>query len=160
MRAARPVKSWTRAWGLMLFSVGIFHILPAQAQEDTLTDRAEQGDDRIRTSLLPTALLLTQASIALASTIWYVNGVNGSDSHNCRSSQTACKTIGHAVSLTASGDSIRVAAATYAENITIASSLNLIGSGASTTIIDGGRKNRVVTVPTVGSVVSISNVTR
>jgi hypothetical protein len=154
MREARTVE-WSRAWGLMLFSVGLFHILPAQAQEDTLTDRAEQGDDRIRTSLLPTALLLTQASTALASTTWYVNGVSGSDNHNCRSSQTACKTIGHAVSLTASGDSIRVAAATYAEHITIASSLNLIGSGASTTIIDGGR----VIVSTVGSVVSISNVT-
>ena len=129
--------------------------MSAQAQEDTLPDRAEQGDDRIRTSLLPTALLLTQASAALASTTWYVNGVNGSDSHNCRSSQTACKTIGHAVSLTASGDSIVIASATYAENITIASSLNLIGSSASTTIIDGGR----VMVSTVGSVVSISNVT-
>jgi hypothetical protein len=61
--------------------------------------------------------------------------------------------------LAASGDSISVAAATYAENIAIASSLNLIGSGASTTIIDGGRKNRVVAVSTIGSVVSISNVT-
>jgi hypothetical protein len=114
--------------------------------------------NRIRTGLLPTALLLTQASAALASTTWYVNGLTGSDSNPCLASQAPCKTIGHAISKSASRDSIVIAAATYAEHITIASSLNLIGSGASTTIIDGGRKNRVVTVSTVG-VVSISNVT-
>jgi hypothetical protein len=111
--------------------------------------------NRIRTSLLPTALLLTQASAALASTTWYVNGLTGSDSNPCLASQAPCKTIGHAISNSASGDSIRVASATYAEHITIASSLNLIGSGASTTIIGGGP----VMVSTVGSVVSISNVT-
>ena len=111
--------------------------------------------NRIRTSLLPTALLLTQASAALASTTWYVNGLTGSDSNTCLASQAPCKTIGHAISRSSSGDSIRVAAATYAEHIAIASSLNLIGSGASTTIIDGGR----VMVSIGGSVVSISNVT-
>ena len=115
--------------------------------------------NRIRTSLLPTALLLTQASAALASTTWYVNGLTGSDSNTCLASQAPCKTIGHAISRSSSGDSIRVAAATYAENIIIASSLNLIGSGASTTIIEGGRAYSVVSVSTVGSVVSISNVT-
>jgi probable HAF family extracellular repeat protein len=46
MCAARTVNSWTRAWGLMLLSIGIFHIFPAQAQQETLTDRAEQGDGR------------------------------------------------------------------------------------------------------------------
>jgi probable HAF family extracellular repeat protein len=45
MRAARTVKSWTKAWGLLILSLGIFHVFPAQAQEDTLTDRAEQGDE-------------------------------------------------------------------------------------------------------------------
>jgi hypothetical protein len=114
--------------------------------------------DRIRTNFLWAALLLTQASAALASTTWYVNGVTGSDSNPCLTSQAPCKTIGHAISKSASGDSIRVAAATYTENLTIGFSLNVIGSGARTTIIDGGRKNRVVTVSTVG-VVSISNVT-
>jgi hypothetical protein len=44
MRAGRAVKSWSRAWGLMLFSIGIFHLFPAQAQQDTLTDQADQGD--------------------------------------------------------------------------------------------------------------------
>jgi probable HAF family extracellular repeat protein len=44
MRAARTVKSWTKAWGLLILSLGIFHVFPAQAQQETLTDRAEQGD--------------------------------------------------------------------------------------------------------------------
>jgi len=76
------------------------------------------------------ALLLAIAPSALASTTWYVNGVSGSDSTDCRSSLTACKTIGHAISLAATGDSISVAAATYVEHLTIGISLNVIGSGA------------------------------
>jgi hypothetical protein len=46
MRAARRVNSWAKAWGLTLFSLGILHLFPAHAQQDTLTDRADQGDDR------------------------------------------------------------------------------------------------------------------
>jgi hypothetical protein len=52
----------------------------------------------------------------VASTTWYVNGVAGSDSNNCLSPTTACKTIGHAIGLAASGDIVRVAAAIYTEN--------------------------------------------
>jgi hypothetical protein len=92
-------------------------------------------------------LFLALASTALASTTWYVNGVSGSDSNNCTSQTTACKSIGHAISLALSGDSIMVAPAAYSENLTIGSNLTLIGSGAATTIIDGGG---------VGTVVSIS----
>ena len=73
------------------------------------------------------------APAAMASTTWYVNGVNGSDTNNCKTPQTACKTIKHAISLTSSGDSIMVAAATYTEwNLTINSSLKIFGSGAAT----------------------------
>jgi probable HAF family extracellular repeat protein len=45
MRAARMVNDWTRAWGLALLSLGISPIFAAQAQQDTLRDRTEQGDD-------------------------------------------------------------------------------------------------------------------
>ena len=96
--------------------------------------------------LLLLALTLSQA--ALSSTTWYVDGVHGSDNNNCKSPTTACKTIAHAISLAHSGDSILVAAATYTENLTIGFSLKLIGSGAQTTIIDGGAKGTVVTIPT------------
>ena len=60
------------------------------------------------------ALLLTAMADALApaavATTWYVNGVTGSNSNNCMSPTAACKTIGHAISLAASGDSIMVGA--------------------------------------------------
>jgi hypothetical protein len=104
------------------------------------------------------AMFLALAPTALASTTWYVDGVNGNDSNNCTSSLTACKTIGHAISLASSADSIMVAAATYTENLTIGISLNVIGSGASTTIIDGNRAGTVVTVNTYAHL-SISKLT-
>jgi hypothetical protein len=105
------------------------------------------------------ALFLALTPSALASTIWYVNGVSGSDSNNCMSSQTACRTIGHAISLASSDDSLMVAAATYTENLTIGFSLNVVGSGANTTIIDGGGVKTVVTVSSTSAVVTLSNLT-
>ena len=91
-------------------------------------------------------LFLTLTSTVLASNTWYVDGVNGNDANDCQTAMTACKTIGHAISLASSGDSIIVAAATYTEHLTIGFSLNVIGSGASTTIIDGGGVNGVVEI--------------
>ena len=99
------------------------------------------------------------ASTAMAGTTWYVNGVNGSDTNNCLSATAACKTIGHAISLALSGDSIKVAPATYAENLSISISLKVIGSGASTTIIDGGGVSTVVTIASTSANVMLSNVT-
>lgn len=114
---------------------------------------------RIYTNLLPIALFLVLAPTALASTTWYVDGVNGSDGNNCQTAQTACKTIGHAISLAGSGDSIIVAPATYTENLTIGLSLSVIGSGASTTIIDGNAAGRVVTIHNSSAQVTLSNIT-
>src|SRR5215472_14990203 len=90
-------------------------------------------------------LLLALAQFASATT-WYVNGATGKDTNNCLSPTSACKTIGHAISLASSGDSITVAAATYKENLTIGISLSVIGAGARTTIIDGGGVKRVVSI--------------
>jgi hypothetical protein len=111
----------------------------------------------LTTTLLLMALCLI-SSTASAST-WYVNGVSGSDGNNCMSSQTACKTIGHAISLASSGDSIMVAAATYTENLVIGFSLRMIGSGASTTIIDGGQPGTVVAISSSSAVVTLSDLT-
>jgi hypothetical protein len=105
------------------------------------------------------ALTLFALPTALASTTWYVNGVSGSDSNACTSPTTACKTIGHAISLAASGDLIRVAPATYTENLTIGFSLTIAGSGARTTIIDGGGVRRVVTISNASAHVALSGVT-
>ena len=93
------------------------------------------------------SLLLLLPTSALAQPImWYVNGVNGNDSNNCQTAETACKTIVHAISLALSGDSIIVAPATYTENLSISVSLRILGAGANTTIIDGGAKASVVNI--------------
>jgi hypothetical protein len=88
-------------------------------------------------------ILLSVAPAALAST-WYVDGVNGDDTFDCKSKTNAYATIGHALSLSASGDSVMIAAATYQENISIPFNLQLIGAKAATTIIDGGYNGDVV----------------
>jgi hypothetical protein len=115
----------------------------------------------ITNTLLLMALCLAMGSTASASTTRYVNGVTGSDSNNCLSPTTACKTIGHAISLSLSGDSIRVSAATYKENLDIDFNLRILGSSAATTIIDGGGNyfSTVVTIPKSGTHVTLSKVT-
>jgi len=96
--------------------------------------------------LLLVALFLALAPTALASNSWYVDGVNGNDNNDCKTPQTACKTIGHAISLCSPGDTIMVAPAIYTENLTIEISLKIIGSGAATTIVDGNQAGSVVTI--------------
>src|SRR5215467_5477710 len=96
--------------------------------------------------LLLVPLFLALSPIALANPTGYVDGVNGNDSNDCKSRQTACKTIGHAISLASSGDTIGVGPATYTENLTIGISLTIVGSGAAKTIVDGGGVNRVFTI--------------
>src|SRR3984885_5106672 len=84
-------------------------------------------------------LILAFAPAAHASTKLYVNGAKGSDSNNCKSPQHACKTIGHAIALASSGDTVKVAASAYKENLTIGTSLNILGANARTTIVDGNK---------------------
>src|SRR5215467_6057512 len=88
-------------------------------------------------------LLLNPAAFA---TTWYVNDVTGSNSNHCLSPTTPCKSIGHAISLSSSGDTITVAAGTYTEHLTIGRSLKLVGAGAAATIVDGGGSGSVVTI--------------
>lgn len=107
--------------------------------------------------VIAATLFLTVLPTARGSTTWYVNGVTGSDSNDCMSPTTACKTIGHAISLASAGDSIIVAAATYSENLTIPFGLSIHGAGALTTIIDGGGIGPVVT--TTSGNVNLSGLT-
>ena len=110
-------------------------------------------------SLLLLTLCLALAPTAMASNTWYVDGVNGSDTNDCKSLANACATIGHAISLASSGDSVIVAATTYMENLTINISLQLTGSGAPTTIIDGGGAGSVISILNTSAVVALSEVT-
>jgi hypothetical protein len=110
-------------------------------------------------NLLVASLFLGSLTSAFAKNTLYVNGVHGDDNNNCKSRQTACKTIGHAIFLASSGDCIRVAPATYTENPTINFSLKIIGSNASTTIIDGGKSGPVVTINAGDFHVTLSKLT-
>jgi predicted outer membrane repeat protein len=94
---------------------------------------------------------------ALAGT-WYVDGVNGDDGNSCKTQATACATIGHAISLAASGDTIQIAAATYQENLSIPFNLTLNGAKAATTIVDGTNSANVFTVG-AGISLKLSNLT-
>ena len=67
------------------------------------------------TILLLTALSVALSSTAVANRTWYVNGITGSNTNNCMTVATACKTIRHAISLAAAGDSILVTPSTYRE---------------------------------------------
>ena len=111
----------------------------------------------MRYNKLITTLLLV-VTPAMASTTWYVNGVSGSDSNDCKSATTACKTIGHAVSLAVSRDSVRVAAATYTENLILNTSLKILGADAKTTVIDGGQASVVIAI-LAGAKVTLANLT-
>ena len=101
--------------------------------------------------------LITVSSPAFAAT-WYVNGVGGDDGNTCKTKLTACATIGHAISLAASGDTIQIAPATYQENLTIPFNLTLSGAKAATTIVDGTQTASVFTVGT-GVSLTLSNLT-
>ncbi len=105
------------------------------------------------------ALFLALTPAASASKTWYVDGVNGNDNNDCLSSPTACQTISHAISLASSRDTITVAPATYTENLTINFSLRIIGSGAATTIVDGGGVGTVFTISSRAAHVLFSQLT-
>lgn len=110
-------------------------------------------------SLLLSTLFLTLGLNAFASSTWYVNGVSGNDDNNGTTPATAYKTIRHAISRSTSGDSINVASATYAENLSIAFNLTIVGGSAPTTIIDGGHKAPVVTISSASAHVNLSQLT-
>lgn len=99
------------------------------------------------------------APAALASSTWYVNGGNGNDSNDCKSAKAACQTIGHAISMASSGDSILIAASTYTENLNITVNLRLTGSAPATTIIDGGGNTHVVSILNTALNVTLSKLT-
>jgi hypothetical protein len=109
--------------------------------------------------VLALAFMFLPGSPALAASTWYVNGVTGSDANACASAAAACQTIGHALTLASSGDTIEVAAATYPENLTITINVMIVGAGATTTIIDGGHVNTVVSIPNAPVKVLLSGLT-
>ncbi len=82
-------------------------------------------------AMVALALPLAAAPAALAApTTWYVNGNTGSNNNSCTEPAQACKTISAMVNQAKSGDTIKVAAGTYPEAVTIGKELTLEGAQA------------------------------
>lgn len=98
-----------------------------------------------RLAVLVAVLALSCASPAFAApaaTTRYVSPT-GSDANNCLSPATACRTIGRAVTLSADGDRIEIAAGVYNEHdIQLSAQLTLNGAGAASTVVDAGSAGR------------------
>ena len=67
----------------------------------------------------------------------YVNAASGSDSNDCLTALSACRTIQAAIDLAANSDVIQIAAEIYTGTIDLNKSLTLIGSGPTATYLDG-----------------------
>lgn len=98
---------------------------------------------------LPTSALGGQG------TTYYV-APTGNDGNACLAATSPCATIGAALGKANSGDTISIAAGTYAENLTISKDITLLGAGPTQTIIDANYTGTAVTIP--GGVVAISGV--
>ena len=84
-------------------------------------------------ALMAGALVSGVVSISPASaagTTRYV-ATTGSDAGACTSPGSPCLTVNHAISLSADGDTVNVAAGTYAENVVVNKSLTLRGANAT-----------------------------
>ena len=90
--------------------------------------------------------LVTAVPVA-AQTDYYV-ATTGSDSGGGTSSDPWA-TIGHALSIVPSGDTIHVAAGTYHEYITLTNGVKVLGAGRDFTFIEGGGSGTMVTATNI-----------
>jgi len=110
-------------------------------------------------SLLIAVLLFSFGAVggaqALANTL-YVDHASGTDSGNCQTSGSPCKTINYAIGQAGIGDSILIAGGTYTENVIVNQAVSLMGGYEASgwtrdlsfymTIIDANDSGRPVTV--------------
>jgi hypothetical protein len=82
----------------------------------------------------------------------------GSDTNDCASPLTACRTVGHALGLAPAGSTISIAAGIYGERLALQRDVTLSGAGAGQTIIDGGQLRTVVSIA-ISTTVAISGLT-
>ena len=72
--------------------------------------------------------------------------------------RAAFSTIKAAIEAAAPGDTIRLCADTFTENVVVTKDLTLLGAGRDDTVVDGGMQGSVVTVP-AGVTATISHLT-
>ncbi len=94
--------------------------------------------------LLSTCWFRYSGKVQAADTL-YVNAVSGNDAYLCTYSQP-CQTITRAIDVADNGDTIRISAHTYNENLVIDEDLELIGQSAKNTIVDGQLAGAAVAV--------------
>lgn len=95
---------------------------------------------RVGAALVPVVVLMTAAAAAASAATLYVQSSGSDGSNNCRTRETPCLTIEHAVTEAASGDSIVIGAGTFKEAIETSLELQFIGAGSSgggRTLIEG-----------------------
>ncbi len=79
-----------------------------------------------------------------AFTNWYVNAATGSDSNDCLSPGTACRSVAEAADRALDADTIQIAAGVYTEPLDISKQLVLSGTGPDFTFLDGENNHRVL----------------
>lgn len=84
----------------------------------------------------------TKVVVRFAPTNFYVNAATGSDENDGLTSATAMRTIQRAIDVSASRDTIYVAAGTYSPIDVGGRALSIIGAGKDVTVIDAGGTNR------------------
>lgn len=111
--------------------------------------------------VLPTNAAADQGTLSPQATDRYVTPT-GTDSGGCTNPSNPCRTINYAFDQTDSGDTIHIAAGEYIENVSLFHAVNLVGAGATTTILNGNGFSNVVyvfsdTIPTTISHLTIRN---
>ncbi len=100
--------------------------------------------DMLRSGLVSTLIVLA-AQAAGAQTTWYVDGAGVPPGTGTQSSPYTSVQYAIAQASTVSGDTLLVAAGTYAEHLDLlGKDLEIAGEGAGQTFIDGGGLDRVV----------------
>ena len=108
------------------------------------------------------------ATHATAAAVYYVSPF-GDDSDACTSATTACATITQAISDSASGDTIRLAAGAYIEQVVLTSSRIIVGAGQDESTIEAPAslaantqvepQNAIVDISGTGVTVTMSKLT-
>jgi parallel beta-helix repeat protein len=93
--------------------------------------------------------LAVAVPLGASSNVYYV-ATTGSDTTGDGSAGNPWATIGYALNQTVCGDTIKVAAGTYNENIALKGGVQVLGAGSDVTTIQGSGNSSVVTADGVG----------
>ena len=100
----------------------------------------------------------TAAAVAPASAADVHVDLAGFDSPGCGTAVDPCRSIQFAADEATAGDRVLIATGNYAENVTVRSSVMLLGAGASSTVVDGGHRGSVFVIVD-GHTVTIADLT-